>query len=401
MMKYTKLLGWLSVAAVATLPCVTWGAVATGTPVIGPDLLEALRDQDRVRVMIFLDLPPAPPGNLEGLKRTVAQAQDGVVAVLSPADFTPRRRFETVPALAGEISLSGLMRLAGLSGVVRVDRDRASAAHLAEAVPLIRADEVHSLGFDGTGITVAVLDTGIDTDHDDMGDALDGEACFCSGDGGCCPDGSTTQFGAGAAEDDDGHGSNVTGVVTSIGVLSSVGVAPGTEIVAIKVLDGDGRSCCASDVVAGLDWIIANRPDVDIVNMSLGSNLLFAGDCDTAFAFTMAYAAAINTLRVNGVTTFASSGNSGSGTEMGAPACIANTLSVGAVYDANVGGVGFSNCQDLTTTADQVTCFSNSNSVTDMFAPGGAMTSDFLSNGLSTFYGTSQASPSAGSNLTR
>jgi hypothetical protein len=69
--------------------------------------------------------------------------------------------------------------------------------------------------------------------------------------------------------------------------------------------------------VAGLNWIINNRPDVNIVNMSLGTNALFAGDCDNASASAMSYASAINTLRVNGITVFVSSGNQ-------SPVCDAN-----------------------------------------------------------------------------
>ena len=71
---------------------------------------------------------------------------------------------------------------------------------------------------------------------------------------------------------------------------------------------------------------------------------LFTGNCDNVNAFTMAYATAINTLRTNGVTVFVSSGNEGSGTEMPAPACVANAISVGAVWDSNVGLVAFGVC---------------------------------------------------------
>jgi hypothetical protein len=92
--------------------------------------------------------------------------------------------------------------------------------------------------------------------------------------------------------------------------------------------------------------------------------------------------------------TFACSMNDGSATSMGMPACISHTVSVGAVYDANLGSVTFG-CTDPTTAADKVTCFSNSNETTDVFAPGAAITSDFPGGGLSTFFGTSQASPHA------
>ena len=99
---------------------------------------------------------------------------------------------------------------------------------------------------------------------------------------GCCPNGQTTQSGAGAAEDDNGHGTNVSGIITANGVVAPEGSAPEAGIVAVKVLDSSNGFCCTSDVIAALDWIFANRPDVDVVNMSLGTNVRFAGHCDAA-----------------------------------------------------------------------------------------------------------------------
>jgi len=204
-----------------------------------------------------------------------------------------------------------------------------------------------------------------------------------------------TQLGAGAAADDNGHGTNVIGIVVSNGTVAPRGVARDARVVAIKVLDLNSSFCCSSDVVAGLDWIITDRPDVDVVNMSLGTSALFTGACDNVNAFTMAYAAAVNTLRSNGVITFVSSGNNASGTSMNAPACVANSVSIGAVWDSNLGPRTFLGCTDATTAADQVTCFSNSNSTTDLFAPGAFITSTGIGGTTSSFGGTSQAAPHA------
>jgi hypothetical protein len=260
----------------------------------------------------------------------------------------------------------------------------------------VNLDALHTLGYTGKGVTVAVLDSGLDTDHADLSDDLVAQQCFCYASGaGCCPNGSTTQSGAGAAEDGNGHGTNVTGIITSRGAVAPLGGAPDAQVVAIRVLDNAGIFCCTSDITAGLDWIINNRPDVNLVNMSLGTNALFTGNCDNTYSWTQALATAINTLRSNGVLSFASSGNDRSGASMSAPACIANTISVGAVYDANVGYQERFGCTDSTTQADQVTCFSNSNSTTDLFAPGAPTFSTGRFGGNSAYYGTSQASPLA------
>jgi hypothetical protein len=79
---------------------------------------------------------------------------------------------------------------------------------------------------------------------------------------------------------------------------------------------------------------------------------------------------------------------------MAAPACVANTISVGAVYDSDIGPSTFG-CTDSTTAADKITCFTNSDASTDLVAPGAPTTSTGLGSGISTYIGTSQASPLA------
>jgi len=391
------------------MPLAAMGAASrAGGASVGVEVYERLAGGGKVRVLVFLRLPEeatgrsghgtsASPGGgpTRSLLDRVAAVQDGALTALAPADFTLARRFRTVPAFAGEISAAGVAALTARPEVDRIDLDVGGHVDLAEVVPLIKADVVHALGYTGQGVTVALLDSGIDTDHPDLGDDLIAQACFCSGGTGCCPDGSTTQFGNGAAEDDNGHGSGVAGVITSNGVVSPPGVAPKAKLVLVKVVDSTGAFCCTSDVIAGLDWVNANRPDVKIVNMSLGTTIQFGGDCDNARSFTRAFAASINSLRARGVTTFASAGNDGSGTAMEAPACVANVVSAGAVYDSDVGPVTAHGCTDATTAADQVTCFSNSDASTDLFAPGAPTTSDGLAGGTNNYYGTSFASPAA------
>ncbi len=367
-------------------------AMAAPPSRIGPGVREGFLAGESVRVLIYLSIPGAADASPAATRERVSMAQGVVLQELGPGRFVVQHRFENIPALAGEVTLAGLERLAALPAVVRVDLDAGGSANLAQAVPLTNTNDVHALGLSGQGVTVAVLDSGIDTNHADLADDLVGEACFCSGSGGCCPGGGATQFGAGAAEDDNGHGSNVTGIVTSKGTVAPLGTAPDASIVAIKVLASNGSFCCSSDVIAGLDWILSNRPDVDVVNMSLGTNDRFSGDCDNVFSYTMAYAAAINALRANGVLSFVSTGNNGSLFQMQAPACIANAISVGAVWDANVGSRSVF-CVEATTAADKITCFTNRNNRTDLFAPGAPTTSAYNNGGTSTFYGTSQASP--------
>lgn len=185
---------------------------------------------------------------------------------------------------------------------------------------------------------VAVLDTGIDTDHPDLADDLLSEECYLAAPGlsSACPDGSTQQRAPGAAEDDslNGHGSHVSGIITSGGVVGPPGVAPDAGISAYKVLDAlaDG---VASDVLAAANHIIINYPGTDLVNLSLGTALFAPGTCD---GLIPAVDAAINTLRAGGTTIFAASHNQSPKTSMTYPACISTVVSEGAMYDANLGG---------------------------------------------------------------
>ena len=158
----------------------------------------------------------------------------------------------------------------------------------------------------------------------------------------------------------------------------------------LKVLDGSGAFSSTAQIVSGFDYILTSRPDVKVVNMSLGTSILFSGPCDNDQSFTMAFAQAINNLKARGTVTFASSLNNGSPSQIGLPACVQAAIAVGAVYDANIGTVSFG-CTDSTTAADRVACFSNSNAVVDLLAPGAAITAAGRGGGTSTFLGTSQA----------
>jgi subtilisin family serine protease len=358
---------------------VPWGTLnPVQLQTIGTEVQRALQTQDRIRVIVVLKSPAGIGLTLADRSRAVQQAQDQALASVSIGDFQVAHRFAAVPALAGITTARGLAALLASSAVERVDLDAPGSGGLAQSVPQIKADLLRNIGLTGNGVTIAVLDSGIDSDHLDLSDAKVDERCFCSGGGGCCPNGLPTQSGAGAAEDNHGHGTNVTGIITGNGRVAPVAVAPGTNIVAIKVLDANNSFCCSSDVIAGLDYILANRPDVKVVNMSLSTFATFAGDCDNATAFTMAFANAVNALTSNGVSIFASSGNSGLPARMGAPACVANTISVGAVDEG-----------------ENVAAFSNSGPTLDLLAPGVRVTAAGIGGGISTFTGTSMASPHA------
>jgi subtilisin family serine protease len=372
-----------TVAGAASEPARAGGDLrAQAREVADADVIDQIEASGSARVVVYVDAP-----------RSQAQAATRrVVDALPEHELRSRRTMGRLPVFAGELTAAGLARLAAGSEVLRISLDRPIYAQLNQARPLVQADAVHARGVTGSGTVAVIIDTGIDLDHPDLADAIVDEACFClgaAGSTGCCPNGLEVQTGAG--QDDYGHGTQVAGVVTSAGVYAGLGIAPDTSLVAIKILAADG-SGTSSDLVSAMAWVLANHPEADVVNMSLGSGL-YDGDCDSADAVTMAYATAIGDLRDAGILSVAGAGNDGAGDGMIAPACIADAISVGAVWDNAQGAKTTYGCTDDPTAADMVACWSNSSATTDVFAPGGIMASSKLDGTVRFQSGTSFATP--------
>lgn len=356
----------------------------------------ALRASPRAQVVVSLREPNHRARYLSQTVQEIGDTRRSVLAGLEPQEFVVTHEWLAVSALAGQITESGLRKILAHPDVLRVDLDVPVYAALAESVALVGAEQLHNQGVTGRGVTVAVLDTGADANHPDLKSSIVDEHCFCtSADGsGCCPNGSKEQSGPGASKDEQGHGTNVTGIITSDGRVAPPGMAPDADVVSIRVLDKAGVAASTAQIISGLDYVITKRPEVKVVNLSLGTANLFAGTCDNAASFTQAFTSAINTLRARGVLTFSATANNGSASQIALPACVSTAVAVGATYDGNVGTVNFG-CTDATTSADRVPCFSNSSSKVDLLAPGAAITSTGIGGGTSTFLGTSQACPHA------
>lgn len=354
---------------------------------------------------VIVNLAVAPLGTTNERSAAIAAAQEALIAKQIPG-FSLGRRYKHVPALSGQATQQAITQLASEPGVTFVQRDSPGGGQLKEAVPAIGGDQVRSLfGLTGKGVRVAVLDTGIDTDHPDLKSSLVGQHCFTQL---ACP--GFTREGT-SAEDDHGHGSNVAGIIASDGVVSSRGFAPEAELIAVKINDSND-SGVESDWVAGMDWLFDNLASnkVRVVNLSIGTTAMHAGgaaECDRAHP---ALAAAIKNLVDAGVTVFAATGNRGSSTTMPAPACNTGVIAVGAVYDsavgkqppANVGstysarwGAAFANCSDANAQFDTIACFTNSTARMDILAPGAPILSDSLRGRTELYWGTSQAAPVA------
>ncbi|MFJ8233496.1 S8 family serine peptidase [Streptomyces sp. NPDC094448] len=141
------------------------------------------------------------------------------------------------------------------SGVARVWLDGVRKAKLDRSTAQIGSPAAWSRSYDGTGVRIAVVDTGIDSTHPDLAGRVVAEKNFSGS-----PD----------ATDRSGHGTHVASIAAGSGAKDSrfKGVAPGAQLINAKVLDDRGEGL-DSGILAGVDWAVAQGADV--VNMSLGS----------------------------------------------------------------------------------------------------------------------------------
>ncbi|BBC33365.1 hypothetical protein SGFS_046590 [Streptomyces graminofaciens] len=198
------------------------------------------------------------------------------------------------------------------TGVAHVWLDGVRKVSLDKSVPQIGAPKAWKAGYDGKGVTIAVLDTGVDATHPDLKGQVIADKNFSAS-----PD--TT--------DKYGHGTHVASIAAGTGAKSKgryKGVAPGAKLLNGKVLSDDG-SGDDSGIIAGMDW--AAEQGADVVNLSLGGG-------DTPEIDPME--AAINKLsKEKGILFAVAAGNEGDygGQTIGSPGSAEAALTVGAVDD--------------------------------------------------------------------
>jgi subtilisin family serine protease len=339
---------------------------------------------ERVHVVVALQDSGAARISTESVRNSVLESVDAT----GVEPWGPGRAF------AAEIDRADVDRLASDPRVRAVEIDRGGEGALLQSLPYIGVDIVRAQGFDGYGVTVAVLDTGVDIANSDFEGRIVAQRCFCENlDGsGCCPNGELQQSGDGAAMDDNGHGTNVAGIVAGGGASAPAGVAPAAKIVAVKVMDRSNAFSSFTQIYLALQWISEKRPDVKVINMSLGSSALYTTTNCGGAAIALGMQDVIGALRRRGVLITASTGNQGSKTTTTLPACMQDVLGVGAIYDS-VGSYTYYNCPDPSAQLGSVTCFTNSSDAIDIVAPGAPITASRRGGGLSTYSGTSMAAP--------
>ena len=292
--------------------------------------------------------------------RTPADA----AAVARDAGVRPTTVFDQVVAgFAAPLSAAQVSGVRRHSGVLGVEPDRTGepteprTVRLSDAVApapenwgLDRIDQ-RALPLDGrrstkatgAGVTVYVLDTGVDTTHPEF-EGRAGEAFNAVDD---------------SAGDCDGHGTVVAGIAAS----RLHGVAPGAQVRSVKVLDCNGVGSLSS-LLAGIDWVARNaqRPAVAVMSWSYGRSDVLQ--------------TAVQALVDGGVFVAASAGNTG------ADDCTALPRAVPGV--TVVAG---------STRGDERAATSSTGACVDVYAPGASIMSTTLKGGVESWSGTSMAAP--------
>ncbi|WP_167391268.1 S8 family peptidase [Mesorhizobium temperatum] len=362
------------------------------------DLMTTARAQGLVRVIARVARPAGVPTDRIGAAEIAAATNEFVNRAqnLGVAGAEP---IVGLPLAVIEVTAEQLRQMAAAGLVSHIVEDVPEPPTLQDSIPLVNADDAATLGVNGAGQTIAILDTGVEAAHPFFGGRVVSEACFssnstASGATSVCPGGVTNSTAAGSAAPCGNagcdHGTHVAGIAAGSDTARR-GVAPQADIIAIQVFSlftdsttpGGPQSCAnngrpspciltfQSDQIRGLQRVfdLRNNFTIAAVNMSLGGGDFATCDNDPRKAL-------VDQLRAADIATVMSSGNGGSSTGVGAPGCITTAITVGN-----------------TTKTDTVATTSDSAAVVDLLAPGTNITSSILNGNFGAKTGTSMAAP--------
>jgi subtilisin len=292
---------------------------------------------------------------------------------------------------AAEISPAALTAIKADGRVDFVSADRVfhtTAQTLPTGIDRIDGELSSTASGNGSGsvnVNVAVIDTGIDPSHPDL-NVVGGKDC--------AP-------GLGF-NDLNGHGSHVAGTIAAKDDANGVvGVAPGANLYAVKVLTDSGVGL-TTDIICGIDWVTSTRTDLNpnnniaVANMSIGGGGTDDDNCGNSNndAYHKSICNSVNA----GVTHVVAAGNDGVDFRSTAPATYSEVLTVTAIADFNgaPGGGAASTCR--TDVDDTEANFSNwavlaADQNHTIAAPGTCINSTWMLGGYNTISGTSMASP--------
>ena len=276
--------------------------------------------------------------------------QDGTLPIIVDFDHTPDAEdvmileqevsFEHefflpgIDALAGRLPVSMLEKTTQIPGVVMLELDGIMSIQNGDAVVLHGVDSAwQETGYDGSGTTVAIIDTGIDGAHASLDDQDDDNStndpkviAFYDPVNNPSLTNGTEVF----PYDDQGHGSHCAGTTAGTGAptYDNPGMAPQAKLVGVKVLDSGGSGSFAV-VMAGMQWTIDNRYkfNIRVASMSLGAfGVIEWQSSEEDSVNRMA-----NEMVYNDITLFIAAGNSAGRGTIGTPGSSEDAITVGAL----------------------------------------------------------------------
>ncbi len=271
-----------------------------------------------------------------------------------------KHSYTIIDAIAAKLPEPAIENIRKNPNVAYVEMDGEVHAHdeldASWGVERIGAGNVHDGGNTGADVKVAILDTGIDYNHPDLDDNFDTALLgydFVNDDA--------------DPKDDNGHGTHCAGIVAAEDNEEGVvGVAPGADLYAVKVLDSGG-SGYVSDAVAGIQWSIENGTQV--ISMSFGGGF-----------YSESMEAACDAADAAGIVVVASAGNSGN------PPARGDNVDYPARYDSVI-AVAATDSNDIRAR------WSSTGPDVELAAPGVGIYSTYLGGGYATKSGTSMAGP--------
>jgi len=269
------------------------------------------------------DADPTTPSIV--LLRRSGDPERAIAALERAHGFRAEHRYvAALQGLSARLSARQRDALRTEASVVSV-RDDADVGLVTPLATSRRADVPTGVRRIGAGtaaatVAVAVIDTGIDLRHPAL-NAQSGANCVAG------------KRRTSAAQDDHGHGTHVAGTIGARASSGVAGVAPGTKLYAVKVLDASGRGTVAA-VICGIDWVTANahRLGIAVANLSFGGTAMSEGDCGTT---DDPLREAICRSTEAGVTYVVAAGNDGIDLARTAPASYPEVLTVTAMSDSD------------------------------------------------------------------
>ncbi len=291
-----------------------------------------------------------------------ADAQAGLSATLAGTGSTLVGLDPVLPAGVWTVTQDGLDALLADPQVGSVVLDGEAYATLATSTGVIDSDLLNTAGvlgndFDGAtggGYQVAVIDSGVDNQHNAFTGRIVSQACYVTDSS--CPGGVNASTAAGSADEcthstDCDHGTHVAGIAAgSFFTGGHEGVARGAGIHALRVAQDNPNSSRWTAQFSSINNALARvyalktttSPKIVSVNLSIGTNTVFAPGDAACAAVNPTTNTWFSLLQGQGVAVVVAAGNNGSSTGMSFPGCLTTAFAIGATSDTDV-PAGFTN----------------------------------------------------------